>query len=64
MRVPPDMTGKYLKFKIWYWEYSIADEIIFVADQFVEDAANLFEIMKPFNDYLNKAFEGFQMPTR
>lgn len=56
--------AEYLKFKSWYLEYPVADEIIADAEQFVEEATKLFEIMKPFNDYLNKALEGFQMPTR
>ena len=56
--------AEYLKFKSWYLEYSVADEVIADAEQFVEEAVKLFEIMKPFNDYLNKALEGFQMPTR
>lgn len=56
--------AEYLKFKSWYLEYSVADEVIADAEQFVEEAVKLFEIMKPFNDYLNKAPEGFQMPTR
>lgn len=56
--------AEYLKFKSWYLEYPVADEVIADAEQFVEEAAKLFEIMKPFNDYLNKALEGFQMPTR
>lgn len=56
--------AEYLKFKSWYLEYSVADEVIADAEQFVEEAAKLFEIMKPFNGYLNKALEGFQMPTR
>lgn len=56
--------AEYLKFKSWYLEYPVADEVIADAEQFVEEATRLFEIMKPFNDYLNKALEGFQMPTR
>lgn len=56
--------AEYLKFKSWYLEYTVADEVIANAEQFVEEATKLFEIMKPFNDYLNKALEGFQMPTR
>lgn len=56
--------AEYLKFKSWYLEYPVADEVIADAEQFVEEAVKLFEIMKPFNDYLNKALEGFQMPTR
>lgn len=56
--------AEYLKFKSWYLEYPVADEALENADVFVAEAANLFHIMKPFNDYLNKALEGFQMPTR
>ena len=56
--------AEYLKFKSWYLEYTVADEVIANAEKFVEEATKLFEIMKPFNDYLNKALEGFQMPTR
>lgn len=56
--------AEYLKFKSWYLEYPVEDEVIADAEQFVEEATKLFEIMKPFNDYLNKALEGFQMPTR
>lgn len=56
--------AEYLKFKSWYLEYPVADEVIADAELFVEEATKLFEIMKPFNDYLNKALEGFQMPTR
>ena len=56
--------AEYLKFKSWYLEYPVSDEVIADAEQFVEEATKLFEIMKPFNDYLNKALEGFQMPTR
>ena len=56
--------AEYLKFKSWYLEYSVADEVIADAEQFVEEAAKLFRIMKPFNDYLNKALKWFQMPTR
>lgn len=56
--------AEYLKFKSWYLEYPVANEVIADAEQFVEEATKLFEIMKPFNDYLNKALEGFQMPTR
>lgn len=56
--------SEYLKFKSWYLKYSVAEEVIADAEQFMEEAAKLFRIMKPFNDYLNKALEGFQMPTR
>lgn len=56
--------AEYLKYKSWYLEYSLKDEDLKDAEAFVAKAAELFRIMKPFNDYLNKALVGFQMPTR
>ncbi len=54
----------YLKFKSWYLEYPIKDEELQDTEAFIAKAAELFRIMKPFNDYLNKALAGFQMPAR
>ena len=56
--------AEYLKFKSWYVEYPLNDEELNDAKAFLEKAAKLFKIMKPFNDYLNKALVDFQMPTR
>lgn len=56
--------AKYLKFKSWYLEYPIKDEELRDGETFITKAAELFRIMKPFNDYLNKALTGFQMPSR
>lgn len=56
--------AEYLKFKSWYLEYPLQDEELKNGEAFVAKAANLFRIMKPFNDYLNKALADFQMPTR
>ncbi len=55
--------AEYLKFKSWYLEYPLKDEELGDADAFLAKAVECFRIMKPFNDYLNKALEGFQMPT-
>ena len=54
----------YLKYKSWYLEYPLTDEEVKDAEAFWAKAARLFQIMKPFNDYLNKALVGFQMPSR
>lgn len=54
----------YLKFKSWYLEYPLQDEEVRDAGIFLEKAVKLFQIMKPFNDYLNKALADFKMPTR
>lgn len=56
--------AEYLKYKCWYLEYSVKDSIIQAADSFLDLAAEMFLKMKPFNDFLNCALEGFQMPER
>ena len=56
--------ASYLKFKSWYLEYPLKDEEVENAELFLAKAAELFRIMKPFNDYLNKALAGFRMPER
>ena len=56
--------AEYLKFKSWYLEYMISDTDLMDAESFLEKAVELFRLMKPFNDYLNKALTEFQMPTR
>lgn len=56
--------AEYLKYKSWYLEYPIKDEELRDADAFPAKAAEYFRLMKPFNDYLNKALAEFQMPAR
>lgn len=56
--------AEYLKFKSWYLEYPLKDEEVKDVEAFLERSVALFRIMKPFNDYLNKALADFQMPTR
>ena len=56
--------SEYLKYKSWYLEYPLKDEDLQDAEAFLSKAAHLFHIMKPFNDYLNKALANFQMPAR
>lgn len=54
----------FLKLKSWYLEYPIHDEAFQNAEAFLSQAVKLFEIMKPFNDCLNKALAAFKMPPR
>ena len=54
----------YLKFKSWYLEYPVSDEDVMAGEAFVRQAVKTFELMKPFNDYLNRALDGFSMPAR
>lgn len=56
--------AEFLKFKSWYLEYPLKDDELGNAETFSAKAAELFRIMKPFNDFLNKALVDFQMPTR
>ena len=56
--------AEYLKYKSWYLEYPIGDEEWNDAEAFLAKAAEVFRVMKPFNDNLNKALVGFRMPTR
>ncbi len=56
--------GNYLKFKSWYLEYPLKDEELANGEALIAKAAEIFRVMKPFNDYLNKALVNFQMPTR
>lgn len=56
--------AEYLKFKSWYLEYPMTDAAVADGESFAEEAVRLFCRMKPFNDYLNKALEGFRMPAR
>lgn len=56
--------AEYLKFKSWYLAYPIKDEEWNDTGAFLAKAAEVFQIMKPFNDYLNRALAGFQMPSR
>lgn len=56
--------AQYLKYKSWYLEYPVKDEVLENPDDFIETAVNIFLKMKPFNDFLNKALADFKMPER
>lgn len=56
--------AEYLKYKSWYLEYVFEDEKLEDPEGFVAFAAEIFRKMKPFNDCLNRALEGFTMPVR
>lgn len=57
------LQAQYLKYKSWYLEYPVKDEELRDGEAFLAKAAEIFRIMKPFNDYLNRALAGFQMPV-
>ena len=56
--------AEYLKYKSWYVEYPVKDADLLDTDQFIRQASDIFKRMKPFNNYLNKALTGFEMPKR
>lgn len=56
--------AEYLKFKSWYLEYQVKDTDFMDPQTFIPHAVEVFQAMKPFNDYINKALAGFQMPSR
>jgi uncharacterized protein (TIGR02453 family) len=67
-KVPPGYDeahpqAAYLKHKSWYLEYPVPDSLV-LSGNFADEAANVFRAMKPLNDYLNAALQGFQMPPR
>lgn len=56
--------AEFLKYKSWYLEYPVEDKSLLDIETFFPQMVRVFEAMKPFNDYLNKALAGFKMPTR
>ena len=56
--------AEFLKYKSWYIEYPISDEMLSDSDKFLSQAVQVFREMKPFNDFLNQALHGFTMPSR
>ncbi len=56
--------AQYLKYKSWYLEHPIADNLLDDGALFLSEAEKIFHAMKPFNDYLNRALADFEMPAR
>ena len=56
--------AEFLKYKNWYLEYPICDDIFRDEKAFLAEASRIFQLMKPFNDFLNQALKDFQMPSR
>jgi uncharacterized protein (TIGR02453 family) len=56
--------AEYLKNKSWYTEFAISDKVFINRQEFIETAAQQFKIMKPFNDFLNRALINFKLPIR
>ncbi len=60
---PLHPQAEYLKFKSWYLEVPVTDKQLLGAD-FVREAVDTFQKMRPFNAFLNRALEGFALPER
>ncbi len=56
--------AEFLKYKSWYLEYPITDAEFGDGEAFLNHAVTIFRMMKPFNDYLNRALADFRMPER
>ena len=56
--------AQYLRCKSWYLEVPVPDGDLADGEVFADAAADVFQDMKPFNDFLNRALDGFQMPQR
>ena len=56
--------AEFLKFKSWYLEYPLSDAEVKEPEGLLHKSTEIFRVMKPFNDYLNRALAGFQMPKR
>lgn len=54
--------AEFLKNKSWYLECSIPDELFLHGEEFINRALEICMIMKPFNDFMNRALAGFEMP--
>lgn len=61
---PAFAQSEYLKHKSWALEYHMDDAALMDLDSFRETAVQKFLLMRPFNDYLNRALEDFKMPMR
>lgn len=49
-------AGEFIKMKSWYLGHNISDKKV-IDPNFEKYCLSVFKIMKPFNDFLNKAYE-------
>lgn len=58
-----DSHVEFLKKKSWYVEYPVDDQAV-EREEFLDQAAQIFRRMQPFNALLNRALSEFRMPVR
>lgn len=61
---PDHPQAEHLKYKSWYLKYPIQDTELMDVEALLATATDIFRLMKPFNDYLNRALVGFKMPKK
>lgn len=61
---PEHPYGEYLKHKSWFVEYHVSDDIVMKDEVFLQLGIEVFHRIKPFNDFLNRALQDFEMPKR
>lgn len=54
---------EYMKYKNWFVEYHL-DDADLIKENIVDTCIDLYHVLKPFNDFINKALIDFKMPTR
>lgn len=57
-------VAEYLKHKTWALEYHVERAAFLDAEGFLDLAVKQFRLMRPLNDYLNRALAGWKMPER
>lgn len=58
------ILAEYLKHKAWAIEYPLSDQQLASADKACKTIVQKFKLMKPFNDYLNRALVTFKRPEQ
>ena len=61
---PKSPQAEYLKYKSWYLEYPVSDQMVCDSGQFIKLAEAVFQAMQHFNAFINRALAGFVMPQR
>lgn len=55
-------AADFLRNKSWYVESPVPDALVGTPDAFIQHAIEAFARVKPLNDFLNRALDGFVLP--
>lgn len=61
---PAHPQADYLKYKSWFIECAMEDTLVMDREELIKTVVDLSKRMKPFNDFLNEALQGFVFPER